>query len=465
MNKKIFFLNPPGTNLYIRDYYCSKVSKAYYMPQPVDLLIQTGFFKKEKGYSLKVLDAIIENSTVESTLKIIQSFDPDIIVSQFGSVSMDEDSSFLEKAKNLLPDTLIVSSGDLFLEDPKLFLEKYKWLNGIITNFFGDGLLAFVEENYEEVSGMVFKLNGNIIDKRDTSNQKDVKIPLPRHELFKNHLYRMPFATKYPMATVLTNYACPYPCTFCIMSTLGFQRRSADDIIQEIQALADLGIKYIYFSDQTFFVNKEITEKVLKYMIKEDLNIDWMCFSRVDILDKEMMILMKAAGCNVIMFGVEWAEDELCKKYKKQYTIKQVKETFKVAKEIGIKRMGTFLLGVPGQSEESIKNTVDFAIEIDADYASFNIAVPRAKTSFREEAIMQGLIDEDLRVMDQSGSFIAMGTGLVNAERIAELKKDAYRRFYFRPKYIYKRIIGIRSISEFRTHLIEGFYILKGILS
>ena len=164
------------------------------------------------------------------------------------------------------------------------------------------------------------------------------------------------------------------------------------------------------------------------------------------------------------MFGVEWAEDEYCQKYKKQYTVAQVKNTFQLAKKVGIKRMGTFLIGVPGQSAQSIRNTVDFAIQIDADYASFNVAVPRANTSFRSEAIDQGLIAPDERVMDQSGSFIAMGTGLVTPEEIMSLKKEAYRRFYFRPTYLAKRLREIENYQELKTHLREGYHILKSLI-
>jgi radical SAM superfamily enzyme YgiQ (UPF0313 family) len=118
---------------------------------------------------------------------------------------------------------------------------------------------------------------------------------------------------------------------------------------------------------------------------------------------------------------------------------------------------------VPGQSKESIRNTVNFAKEIDADYASFNVAVPRVQTSFREEAIELGLIKTEDRTMDQSGSFIAMGTGKVSAKELMKLKKEAYRKFYLRPSYILKRIVNLKNIEELRTHTREAFYVLKNI--
>ena len=102
MNKKILFLNPPGKKLYIRDYYCSKISKAYYLPQPVDLLMQTGFFS-DKKFELMVIDAIAQRLNIKVTLKKIIRFQPDLIVTQCGSSSFEEDTRFFSLLKSSLP--------------------------------------------------------------------------------------------------------------------------------------------------------------------------------------------------------------------------------------------------------------------------------------------------------------------------------------------------------------------------
>ncbi|WBX71661.1 B12-binding domain-containing radical SAM protein [Tenacibaculum retecalamus] len=287
---------------------------------------------------------------------------------------------------------------------------------------------------------------------------------LPKQHLFKGN-YRMPFANALPIATVLTNYACPYPCTFCIMSSLPYTTRTAASIIEELKYLKASGYKFIYFSDQTFFQSKAITNEILNWMIDVNYGINWMCFSRVDVLNQNELKLMKKAGCSLIMFGVEWAEDDLLTHYKKHYTIQQIETTFALSKKIGIKRLGTFLLGVPGQSKESILNTIAFAKKIDADYASFNIAVPRSNTSFRTEALEQGLINDSLEVMDQSGNEVTIGTGVLSRKELQKLKNKAYKSFYFRPKYLFKRVISISNWIEFKIHLIEGFYIFKGFFS
>lgn len=458
---KILFLNPPGDKIFIRDYYCSKVSKAYYLPQPVDLLIQSSFFIEDE-YDVELMDCIADKITNYEAIRSIKNYAPDFIIGLIGSVSLETDVPFYKMVKEELPNVKVLVSGDAVLEDYDALFKKWKWLDVVIYNFFNDGAKKWIDNDFSEANGIVIR-SGNSFEKKPEKRQNGLELSTPRHDLFSKDSYRMPFANAEPMATVLTNYACPYPCTFCIMSTMPFMSRSAGSIIAELAEIKRLGYRYVYFSDQTFFQSKKITTEVLNWMIDSQFDISWMCFSRVDVLNKIEIDLMKKAGCNLIMFGVEFADNAYLEEYKKSYNLDQVKTTFALTKKAGIKRLGTFLIGVPGQSRDSIINTVNFAKEIKADYASFNVAVPRSNTSFREKAIEQGIIDDSVKVMDQSGEIVTMGTGEVSREELQALKNWAYRSFYFRPSYVLLRAIGITNWVELKMHVQEGFYILKGL--
>jgi radical SAM superfamily enzyme YgiQ (UPF0313 family) len=456
----IVLFNPPGKKIYIRDYYCSKVSKAYYLPQPVDLLMQSAYFSAA-NYQLTVIDAIAEKKDIESVIQELIQIEPILIIGLMGSVSLNEDINSYERIKSALPSTKIICSGDALLDALPEKLKKYNWLTAILTNFYLDGPLQWLEG--KTANGLAyFDQNDQFIHLENRPKEK-LDLPTPQQALFKGN-YRMPFTNAEPVATVLTNYACPYPCTFCIMSTLPFMSRTAASIIAELTYLKESGYRFIYFSDQTFFQSKSTTKEVLKWMIETQYEINWMCFSRVDVLDKSELELMKKAGCKLIMFGVEWAEDDKLTHYKKHYTVDQIKATFALSKSLGIQRLGTFLIGVPGQTRESILNTVAFAKEIKADYASFNVAVPRSNTSFRDEALDAGLIDESQEIMDQSGDEVIMGSGAISREELQRLKSKAYRSFYIRPGYLFKRIMAIRNWTELKYHTIEGYHVLKGIL-
>lgn len=457
--KKVLLINPPGDKIYIRDYYCSKVSKAYYLPQPVDLLIQSSFFEKE-NYELKVIDCIAESIDKKAALKKVKNFQPDFVIGLVASVSLVEDVAFFTQLKLEFPSVRIAASGDALLEDHEALLQQYPWLEVIVTNFFNDGVKKWIENKVEEATGIVYRNEKGASTKAEKRIAK-LELNVPRHDLFVQGNYRMPFANDMPMATVLTNYACPYPCTFCIMSTMPYITRSAESIIGELKELKRLKYKYIYFSDQTFFQSRAITKEVLNWMIETNYGLSWMCFSRVDVLGEEEIKLMKKAGCNLIMFGVEFADEEYLKEYQKNYTLNQIQKTFSLTAKAGIKRLGTFLIGVPGQDKESILRTINFAKEIQADYVSFNVAVPRSNTSFRAQAIKQGIIDDSVKVMDQSGDEVTMGTGKVTRDELQKLKRKAYVSFYFRPSYILKRILGIRTWVELKMHVQEGWHVLK----
>lgn len=469
---KIVLFNPPGSKIYIRDYYCSKVSKAYYYPQPVDLLMQSAYFEEGK-YDLTVIDAIAEKKSIDEVIAQLSNIQPEIIIGLLGSVSLKEDLLVYEEVKSALPQVKIACSGDALLDNYEEKLKEYDWLDVIVTNFYIDGAKQWFEsiKNKSEAQD-TFRGVAYLNETSDGSTEfvfdagkisGKMEIPVPKQAAFKGN-YRMPFANAEPIATVLTNYACPYPCTFCIMSTLPYATRTAKSIIEELKYLKQSGYRFIYFSDQTFFQSKAVTREVLNWMVEVGYGIDWMCFSRVDVVDEEDLKLMKSAGCRLIMFGVEWADNERLEKYKKHYSVDQIRNTFAISKRLGIKRLGTFLIGVPGQTKESILKTVNFAKEIEADYASFNVAVPRSQTSFREEALEMGLIDDSVEVMDQSGDVVVMGNGVLTKDELHQLKNKAYRSFYFRPSYLMKRLFSIRSWTELKFHVLEGWYVFKSIL-
>jgi len=269
--KRVLFLNPPGEKIYIRDYYCSKVSKAYYLPQPVDLIVQSSFFQEE-DYDVKAIDCIAEKIDKTQALSVIKEFNPDFIIALVASVSLLEDVDFYTQLKLELPAVKILASGDALLEEHEELFKRYSWLDVIVTNFFNDGAKKWIENELDQADGIVYKSEDGICKKAD-KRVPELDLKSPRHDLFLAGNYRMPFANALPMATVLTNYACPYPCTFCIMSTMPYISRSAESVILELKELKRLNYKYIYFSDQTFFQSKAVTNKVLNWMIESNYDI------------------------------------------------------------------------------------------------------------------------------------------------------------------------------------------------
>ncbi len=461
MKKTALLLNPPGKKMYIRDYYCSKVSKANYYPQPVDLLAQSGWLSTK--YDVKLIDCIIDQVDEKDCLEQIKQVNPDIILFIIGSVSWDEDLPFLEKVAKLRK--IMVGSGDIFKENGAEKIKKHPWINAVVLNFSTDGVLQFLQGNEDKIRDLIYRnKKGEIKTAPESDKHGEWNLPMPRQDLFVGKNYRYPFVTDYPMATMLTNYGCPYKCTFCIMSTLGYTFRKVPEIIAEMRVLKKLGVKYIYFSDQTFGVHKPINQELCKAMIQKKFGFRWVCFSRVDVMDEPTLQLMKQAGCDTIMFGVEFADNKLLDIYIKDFHVDQIRKTFALARKVGIKTMGTFLMGVPEENEEDCLKTIEFAKELKCDYASFNFAVPRMGTGLRQKALEQKLITKDVEIMDQAGTFVAMGSHYLTKKQVSKLRRRAILTFYFRPWYIWNRFRKLRSWPEFKTQFLEAYHLTLNLI-
>lgn len=457
MKKRVILLNPPGRKKYIRDYYCSKVSKAWYVYPPVDLLILSGILYGH--FEIKLIDAIVDNLSPERCLKEIREFSPDAVIFITGAVSKSEDFEFIRTIKEI-GNILTVASGDFLLEGGVSFLKQEPSLDAIIRDFTSSDILAYLNSPGLSVSTIISRGCQGAAE-AGYGPGGEFRIPVPRHELFLHKKYAYPFVRRYPFSVVLTDYGCPFKCPFCVMPNVGYKYRPVDNVLEEISYLDRLGIHEIYFADQTFGANKLRTYQLCLELAKLFHKLGWVCFSRADITDAELLTAMKDSGCHTIIYGVESGNDEILKRFK-GIKKERIKEAVNLCKKHKIRVVGTFMIGLPGETSESVKDTINFSKECNFDYLSFNVAIPRANTGLRQEAIQKGLWAPGCDEMDQSGTYAVMGTGSLSKEEVFRWHKKAIKEFYLRPRYLLNRLISIRSWRELRINFQEGVSLLKG---
>lgn len=449
MKKRIIFLNPPGEHLYVRDYFCSKISKADYINAPIDLVMLSGSLNTGE-FDLFLIDAIVDKLSPGECIKNIKSLKPDAIIVLIGSASFAEDRVFLEAlSKEITAEMFVI--GDMLLSEGKNFLEENRRIKGVILNFVSGGFYNYLKNIKDKITDLIISENGQVIS-YPKSNSKDFKINLPIHNQFIQKNYRMPFVRHYPFATTITSYACPFRCAFCVMNTFLYLERELDNVFEELDYLKSLGVKEILFLDQTIGLNRKRHVEFLNRMIGKNYGFGWFGFTRVDVVDSEILCLMKKAGCHTLWFGVESASDEILRLYKKGYNKLQVLEAFKEAKKAGIKTLATFLIGLPEDTKETIKETIAFSKKLNPDYVSFSFAVPRFGTALRDKAVENGLVSEKEKIMDQSGYNITMGTMNLSKKDMQKYKRKAILGFYLRPSYILKRLWSLRSFTEFKMN-------------
>ena len=459
--RKILLLNPPGDRIYVRDYYCSKVSKAHYLYHPVDLLMLSGTLAQH--HEIRLIDGMIEGWTHKSIIAAARSYEPDIIIFLTGIVSFEEDFQFIESLHKLFAFSSI-ASGELFLESPDTQLECTPFLGGAILDFTTKNIITLIER-FEPgkgfkvgppITNIVYRSGKQIVlGAVERSSGDFFEIPVPRHELFPNQNYRYPFVRRFPFATVLTDFGCPFNCQFCAMSKLGFKVRRVENVLKELDWVKTLGFKDIYFDDQTFGANRNRTVQLLEAMIERNYQFGFICFSRADVIDEELLRLMKRAGCHTIAMGVEASSDESLEEVGKGLTIHRIREAVSCCKTVDIRVVGTFVVGLPGMTREEAEGLGEFAADLGLDFASFNVPVPRPGTDLRRLAIDKGWITSDLMEMDQSGSYAVMGNEHMSAEEVLHYRNMASRRFYFRLGYMIHRALSIRTTHELKSHLRE----------
>jgi radical SAM superfamily enzyme YgiQ (UPF0313 family) len=289
-----------------------------------------------------------------------------------------------------------------------------------------------------------------------------MKVGIPRHELFLKFNYRIPHGIYEKFVLTAMSFGCPYSCIFCPMQRLVYKERDIEEVMEEMRYISSIGIKEVFFFDQTFAYNREDTLIFCEKMINENLQIKWICMSRVDVVDKELLDLMKKAGCHTIQFGVESADEDILKAIRKGLSTDKCYKIFNYCKEIGIKTLGHFIIGLPGENFESVKATVDYAIQLGCDYASFNIAEAPLGTNLRDEAVKKGLID-----CSKQASFLAFQAYVpegLSFEQLVEWRDYAVKKFYFRPTYILKKLFFVRSFYELKNNFREGIGLLNSVL-
>jgi radical SAM superfamily enzyme YgiQ (UPF0313 family) len=261
-------------------------------------------------------------------------------------------------------------------------------------------------------------------------------LPIPMHALLPLDKYRMPLI-KGPFTFIVTSRGCPASCTFCIKH-VNYQHttrlRSPDLLVEEMLQLTKLGINNVHMYADLFTVSRDQVIELCKLMIKEEMNIKWTCNSRVDYVDEEMLDLMARAGNWLISWGIESSSEQILKRARKGIYPSMAGKALTWARKVGIKNWGYFIIGLPGEREETIQATIQFSKKLPLDIALFHVAAPHPGTPFFFEVTRENWFRPGTRweQVDMDKETVLDYPGL-SAERLLYWQKRAFREWAFRP--------------------------------
>jgi len=287
------------------------------------------------------------------------------------------------------------------------------------------------------IKGLVWRKGDEVIVNMTRPFIKNLNdMPLPMHELLPWESYRMPLI-KGPFTFIVTSRGCTAGCTYCIKHVsyqYTVRLRTPENIMEELWKLKKMGLNNIHMYADLFTVNRDQVIGLCKLMIEQNINLRWTCNSRVDYVDEEMLQLMGQAGCWLISWGIESGNEQILKHARKGADPKKAKRALTWAHQAGIKNWGYFIIGLPGETEETIQETIAFAKDLPLDIALFHIAAPYPGTPFFFEVVENNWFRPGTRWEE-----VDMDKGTVldyenlSAERLMYWQKRAFREWAFRP--------------------------------
>ena len=291
--------------------------------------------------------------------------------------------------------------------------------------------------NMHGIKGIAWRKGDEIILNFPRSFIADLDdMPVPLHELLPLQTYRMPLI-KGPFTFIVTSRGCPAGCTYCIKHVsyqYATRLRSPELIMEELWYLKKLGINNIHMYSDLFTVSRDQVVELCKMMIDEKIGIKWTCNSRVDYVDEEMLMLMGKAGCRLISWGIESGNEQILRHARKGAYPDKAERALRWAKKAGIMNWGYFIIGLPGETEETIRQTIDFSKKLPLDIALFHVAAPYPGTPFFFEVVKNKWFRPGTRCEQ-----VDMDKGTVldypnmPAERLLYWQKRAFREWAFRP--------------------------------
>lgn len=466
MSKRLLFIVPPLTN---KERYGKLASGSTDMPSLGFLTLAS--ITKCLGYEVKVLDCPTLRYDNEKVLLHIKEFNPHAVLVTSTTVAISNAGKMLEIIKNSYPHTLTILGG---VHITCLPVQTMEHLKAIDIGVIGEGeetlpeLLEAVEnqKDLRQINGIIYRSNSGLVE---TPSRAFIKkfdsLPYPAWELLPplvKHYSPSPHTIKrLPSISMVTSRGCPGKCNFCY-NFFGNKIRgfSAEYVIKQIKYLIRVyGIKEIFFMDDNFLVLRERLKEICKHIISEKIDITWSCVGRVDMINPEVLVLMRKAGCWQIGYGIESGSNEILKIIKKQTTVEQIESALEMTRKAGIQSKGFFMIGNPGETLETIEQTVSFLRQVKLDALHTTFFTPFPGSPFYEEIEKWGTYSENWENLNMwSPVFIPNG---LTKELLIKYHKRYFSTFYLRPSTIlnYGKKLGNPRISK---NILKGaFGLLK----
>lgn len=437
---------------------------------PLGILYLAAQIRSMPGVEVTVLDAPTQNLDADRVAAEVLEKGMDLVGISVLSFHLRDAVEVAEKIKQKSPKTVIVAGGP----HPHIYPGETLGLGMFDYVAIGEGeetLPAFIRkmqagEKQPAVPGIFSKTQIETADLNFCAIAELDRLNFPARELLPIDRYFSVLSPHRPSTTAISSRGCPYRCVFCDRPHLGkrFRSRSAENVVSEMESCLALGIREVNFYDDNFTTSRERALGIAELIQKRRLKIAWDIRARVGDLKPDDYKLLRAAGLERIHFGVESGDPEILESIKKNITVGQAREAFKSANRAGIETLAYFIIGLPGENNDTLNRTFALGRELQPDFIHFSLLMLFPATPVYALAIEKGIIPKDLWQEFAKNPALdftppVWEQELKKQDLISALHK-AYREFYFRPGYLFSRVRKTRTWHGFKNQARMGLSIL-----
>lgn len=381
------------------------------------------------GAEVVIIDYIVSQFTPEKLEARLQIFQPDAVGISSVTMNFPRAIEIISTVKKIDPSLITLMGGPHVTFDPANTLRKHPEIDLLILGEGEETIRELVpvlkkRSAWADVHGLAFMKDGRAMITPGREFIQDLEtLPSPARHLLPISKY---LALGFP-ASMITSRGCPNQCIFCQgrrMVGHNVRYRNGLSVVHEIEGLIDLGFERINVADDLFLSQKERARAVCREMIDRRLNIGWSAFSRVNTVDPETLALMREAGCDTISFGIESGNQEMLKRVRKGITLKQARRAVDICKQVGITPHASFMIGLPGENHQTLKDTKEFAESLEVLYG-YHFLAPFPGTTVREE------IDQyDLKILTDDWERYDANRAIVRTSQLSPEDMETFAKAY-----------------------------------
>ncbi|MDD4894478.1 MAG: radical SAM protein [Candidatus Omnitrophica bacterium] len=461
---KIYLVNPPAVNgiKMVREGRCMQRKGAWTTVWPPVTLATMAAMLLKDGIEVKLNDCIVEEISFGQLKINIEEFKPDLVVINTATASIYSDLDCARIAKEVFPEIKALAFGlhvtalpeEAFLMDP--FLDYIIRGEPEFCLLELDRQLKNGDNQLFKIKGLSFRNGSRIEHNQERAFQDDLNtLPFPAWELIDIKNYLLPFSRE-PFLLVTTSKGCPHSCLFCPAKPFYGNRvrlRDAKIIADEMEYIKNrFGVSQFLIWSESFTEYRDYVVGLCEDMIYRRLDVRWVCNSRVDKVDKELLGLMRRAGCWMIGYGVESGSQQILDAAGKDISVKQIENAVTLAKASGMEVVAHVIFGLPGETMKTGIDTINWLNKLNIDFAQFYCAVPWPSTILYKMAKEKGwLVSGDWALYEQNN--YVMDTGSIRPRQVEYLRRLAMFKFYSSPKRAFKMLRAIDSFKKLKIFL------------